>query len=280
MKKIACEPQVGADIEVFMANPANAVIVPCVEVFKGTKAEPYHPPSWDEGYFVQEDNVMCEFNVPPIAGARNGQKVMDKAKTYINKLAGTKKLQPVWNKVSHRFVLDDLKSKQAQTFGCEADYDAYAVGARRVFPKADEASPWRSCGGHVHIGGDFKCPDFVAALFAEYYMGIMFNGLWTSPGKKVRRKEWYGLPGIFRPKPYGIEYRTPDNYWLRDSDNIYYMYDAANRCANHLTKTSALDLQRQFRAIPWTVQREYMMTGDQEALRVVNNAAQKAGIAA
>jgi hypothetical protein len=28
------------------------------------------------------------------------------------------------------------------------------------------------------------------------------------------RKEYYGQPGIFRAKPYGMEYRTPSNNWV------------------------------------------------------------------
>ena len=78
----------------------------------------------------------------------------------------------------------------------------------------------RTCGGHIHLGGDFQCPDFVAALFAELFLGVF--GRLPMNFKSVRQR-WYGQPGIFRSKPYGIEYRTPDSSWTSDTSYMEYI---------------------------------------------------------
>ena len=75
MKKIPCDPQAGSDIEVFLVNEKNTVI-PCVGLVKGTKEKPHRPKGMPKGYAVQEDNVMLEFNVPPVRS--DGRKTVNR----------------------------------------------------------------------------------------------------------------------------------------------------------------------------------------------------------
>ena len=39
------------------------------------------------------------------------------------------------------------------------------------------------------------------------------------------RRELYGKAGAFRPKPYGVEYRTPSNIWIRSRDMRRCIFD-------------------------------------------------------
>ena len=194
---------------------------------------------------------------------------MAKAKVMVTQELAKKKMVPVYTKSSHLFAAKHLTSEQAKTFGCEPDYDAYTGGKIRNAPDYD-ISNWRGCGGHVHLGGDFKCPDFVAALFAELFLGISGAGAWNLPYDMGQRAKWYGKPGIFRPKPYGIEYRTPDNGWLRETWATEQMYSMGLAVSRYLTTTSADKLQTAFRNIPWTMQREYMLKGgDKERMELI-----------
>jgi len=47
--------------------------------------------------------------------------------------------------------------------------------------------------------------------------------------KQKNRRAFYGQPGLFRKKPYGIEYRTLSSFWLAPSfRNQYLPYLAIN----------------------------------------------------
>ncbi|GAG31469.1 unnamed protein product, partial [marine sediment metagenome] len=138
----------------------------------------------------------------------------------------------------------------------------------------------RSCGGHVHLGGDFKCPDFVAALFAELFIGF-YAGMYAQPGDP--RAGWYGKPGIYRPKPYGIEYRSPNNKWGMTTGGMELIGDYALRCARYLTETDSVTLQGTFRKIPWVKVRAWLLGSKRtDASKVlhhqINKEIHKAGV--
>ena len=53
--------KIGADVEGFIIGNTGKPI-PSVGIFPGTKDKPFA--IIDEGYYIQEDNVMPEFNIP------------------------------------------------------------------------------------------------------------------------------------------------------------------------------------------------------------------------
>jgi hypothetical protein len=282
MNKEPCEVSIGSDLELLLFDTVENEIVPCVGILEGTKEDPYRPEGRAEGFAIQEDNVMVEFNVPPSHTVRQFTRVMREGKSMV-----TKELQKrhgdryaLWQrKHNHRFRAEQLTSRQAQTIGCEADFDAYVAGVVRK--AAPAPGLMRSAGGHIHLGGDFNCPDFVAALFAELFISIFAE---IQDTVSDPRKRWYGKPGIFRPKPYGIEYRTPSNRWGLSVGGIEKMGTAALNCARFLTDTDAADLQHCFRSIPWVSARKYMTanksTGEaMDLYQKVIAAAYKAGVA-
>jgi len=257
MQKIPSPVSVGTDLEMFLYDNESERIVPCVGILDGTKEKPFKPAGYSKGYAIQEDNVMVEFNIPPqqdtngfIVAVRTGRAmVLDElSKRYGSQYSLDTRT------VAKKFNKAQLDSKQAQLIGCEPDFDAYEGGKVRINPPAP--GMYRSCGGHIHLGGDFKCPDWVAALFAELFIGV--RGRIQST--QTKRKDWYGKPGVFRPKPYGIEYRTPDNSWAKDYSTIETAGAWALVCAKFLTESDPLAIQRAFRSIPWTEVREWMNT--------------------
>lgn len=254
MEKIPCEPQVGADIEVFLHDDTKGTVVPCVGIIKGTKNEPWTPEEYRAGFSLQEDNVMLEYNIPPARTCKAFTTNMQVARTMIKENLPDNhsyRVDQQWT-----FMPGQLRSKQAKTFGCSPDFDAYEGGQERQFPLAPIGDAnTRTCGGHIHIGGSFNCPDFVAALFADLWLGVICA---TGPRKQNVRTAWYGKPGIYRPKPYGIEYRTPDNFWTKDKNKIYYVGSSAIKLSTWLSSNEAAIIKKVFNAVTWPRVRNYM----------------------
>ena len=54
----------------------------------------------------------------------------------------------------------------------------------------------------------------------DFYLGLpslLFDA-------DTRRREMYGKAGCFRPKPYGAEYRTLSNAWLKSEELIRWVH--------------------------------------------------------
>jgi hypothetical protein len=252
--KTVCEPMVGADIEAFLFDHEQRMYVPCVGVLPGTKENPYPLEDLKSGFAVQEDNVMAEFNIPPAKSAA----VFG---TYVRQAAdGVSAMLPDRHSLVFEdcmaFAPEQLSSPQAQLIGCEPDFDAYSGGQmRRGIPAMTNT---RGAGGHVHLGGNHQCPEFVAALFADLFIGICsgMGGL-----TKSDRSAWYGQPGVFRPKPYGIEYRTLGSTWAGNRDGAEYVGHYALVLTRWLSNTDALDIQTVFRKIDWSRIHNYLSFG-------------------
>jgi len=276
MKKRPCEPQIGADIEVFLYDNVKDRVIPCVGHIDGTKDKPFEPKGYKKGFALQEDNVMLEYNIPPAKTDNTWVNRFDRARDMITEHLPEDCSYVI--KSEHKFMPSELTSPQAQVIGCEPDFSAYDGGEIRAF--AGVLGQERSCGGHIHLGGDFNCPDFVAALFSDLFLGVLGG---TRPQRANSRTEWYGMPGIFRPKPYGIEYRTPDNTWTSHNDTIHNVGYYALMLARFLTQTEAAIIRKAFLSINWTRVRDYMTPGAvdrHDCYRDIQTEAMAAGVLA
>ena len=225
-----------------------ASIIPCVGLFPGTKAKPFTPDEWPKGYAIQEDNVMLEYNIPPTSSLEAFNGTMRTVKKLVKGICMSQELVPVWNRPEHEFKKIDLESPQATMFACDPDMDAYTGGTQRdALPNFGN---YRTCGGHIHIGGDFNCPDFVAVLFLELVMAFYIGGHFIHDPASQRSK-WYGRPGIFRTKSYGIEYRTLSNGWANSPYSVNDVARVVFQVGNFLVNTPANTLQQWFRSIEW-----------------------------
>lgn len=208
---------IGADPEVFAHNGKD--FIPCIDLLGGDK---WHPQPRDWG-FIQEDNVMAEFNIDP---AYNKQEFINK---MLNAVKGVRdELHGfnlnVSNVASARFRPAMLEHPKANMFGCDPDFVVDAVGARRVVPP----KRMRFAGGHVHVGSDLITSESARACFVgclDYTLGIQAGRL----DQDDRRLKYYGKLGVYRPKSYGVEYRTPSNFWIFDEDLIGMVYDQVER---------------------------------------------------
>jgi len=65
-----------------------------------------------------------------------------------------------------------------------------------------------------------------------------------------RRRELYGKPGSFRPKPYGVEYRVLSNMWLKSISTQKFVFDAAKAVASKFLKGDVISFQYKLKSVP------------------------------
>ena len=56
---------IGTDPELFLRDERTGAVASVVGLIGGTKEEPLPMEGMREGFALQEDNVMLEFNIPP-----------------------------------------------------------------------------------------------------------------------------------------------------------------------------------------------------------------------
>jgi hypothetical protein len=213
---------IGADPEVFVKDSRTGGVIPVCGLLGGTKDKPIPIEELGEGYAVQEDNVMAEFNIPPCTSYQKFDKAISQALDAVANLVRTKSEHFSLDYASARmFSHEMLDSAQARMFGCSADYNAHSQGeaVAAVNPRDLEQAEgaWRFAGGHVHLGyklpDEMEIPDYVVAQFADVFLGLPAVAL----DQQGERRNRYGQAGRFRPTAYGIEYRTLSNFWIFDA---------------------------------------------------------------
>jgi hypothetical protein len=121
--------------------------------------------------------------------------------------------------------LKDLRNAhpEARRFGCNPDWNAYTK-EMNVCEIDGETHRTRYAGGHIHVGF-YKYRDIDTEILKDpnkhlEYIKLMdiIVGIPTAmldqSFESKRRRRFYGKAGCFRPTEYGLEYRTPSNFWL------------------------------------------------------------------
>lgn len=206
---------IGADPELFLRNVDTGSVIPVCGLIGGTKDEPQQLEGLEEGFAVQEDNVMLEFNIPPCSSHRSFATSIQVALDSVQDLIRIRNLPLELDFSNARlFSEEQLAHPQAQQFGCSPDFDGYKMGAPFRPLEASRLGGWRFAGGHVHLGYDHQhVPQHVVAQLCDLFLGLPSVAL----DKQAQRRRRYGQPGRFRPTAYGIEYRTLSNFWVFDS---------------------------------------------------------------
>lgn len=216
---------VGADPEFFAIDTEEKSVIPAYGLVPGNKEKPQEVPLGA----VQVDGMALEFNIDPVDCPEDFQRNLE---NVMNSLSGMlPKGVALDNCISAQFdpELQMMLPSEATELGCAPDFNAWEGGA--INPKPDEGEGLvRSVGGHIHIGGFHTqdphnsdhieaCCRVIQAL--DEFLGV-YTILWET-GYNVRR-ETYGFAGSFRPKSYGVEYRTPSNVWLYNKRRIAFVW--------------------------------------------------------
>lgn len=211
------EISLGCDPEIFLWK--NGTFVSADGLFPGTKAEP-HP--LEKGA-VQVDGLALEFNIEPAKTEeefdRNIQTVLNQLGEMVHKVDKDMHLvfRPIANFTSENW---NKFSETSKVLGCDPDYNIKGD----INPNPSEKlanTPIRTAAGHVHIGwtqgkerGDAMHFSDCCFISEQFHRAKIFA---PKIADEFTRLQYYGANGAFRPKPYGIELRSPSNVWVPDS---------------------------------------------------------------
>lgn len=233
---------IGCDPEIFVKDSKTQKFVSAHGLIEGDKEKPHKIP--DGAY--QVDGMAVEFNTDPlhlIAGG--GTTFSAKVLNVMRRLdSAVKKNNPDLVQAIQAtadFDPEYLESQpeKAKELGCDPDFNAYTM-KENPRPESDKVY-FRTGAGHVHIGWtadaptdnpDHRaiCAELVKILDASVGLASVYYE------EDNRRRELYGKAGAFRPKPYGVEYRTPSNFWIKSHAHRRAMYDTCSWAVRTLTR--------------------------------------------
>lgn len=213
---------IGADPELFLVQGDN--LKSSVGLIGGNKEYP-RAITDRPGFFVQEDNVAVEFNIPP---AKTLQEFVDSINWSLSAI--TSEVDKFGMKpadiASALFPPSELLTPQAQTFGCNPDFNAWKNGKRNPRPRSRHER-LRTCSGNIHVGSD------VNKIRAVQLMDLYLSVPAVLMDKDKQRRQLYGKAGSFRPTDYGFEHRTLSNFWIFKPQLVEWAYTQTIRAINH-----------------------------------------------
>lgn len=208
---------IGTDTEVALHNGNHAVSA--IGRIGGSKESPF----WTDFGNIQEDNVLAEFAISVCETKEEFRERISRAKEYMRVFFREQGLD-YQIKSLIEFPKQELEHPLAHVFGCTPDYNAW-TGRKNKAPS--RLGNFRSAGGHIHVGADSILKPSNKLEFIKYmdlYLGVPMLLLDSAP-ESIERRKYYGAAGAFRPKAYGVEYRTPSNFWIASDRTIDWVYD-------------------------------------------------------
>lgn len=174
------------------------------------------------GFGLETDNIVAEFNIPPVSDEASFINNIEYMKQYIDKFV--KNINPdlgILCAASKSVDKSELQSPQAKMFGCDVDFNAYTQEPNPK-PKGNRTN-LRSCGFHIHVG--YKDNNIDSSLllvkYLDAYLGL--PSLLKDPDKK--RRSLYGKAGCFRLTPYGVEYRVLSSAMMKDIETLKFVWN-------------------------------------------------------
>lgn len=192
----------GADPEFFIMDSDGQPVPACSVKGLGVKGSPK--------LGLLADGCAVEANFAPVSAAHLV------VTSGLGVVANFRKLFPKYTtRMVDAMEFDkDVLAKagpEASASGCVSDVCAWTRSRR---PSRGYKDNTRYAGGHLHfgvpsiVGNRDYIVEFVKLLDASFGLSLVEHTELTG------RQEWYGKAGIFRPTPYGVEYRTPGTAWL------------------------------------------------------------------
>lgn len=211
---------IGCDPELMLADDKGS-LKSAIPIINGTK---HNPIALDGGGMLSHDNVAIEYGTKP---ASNEEEFVENNRDVLKKAASMlpKNIKMIVRAAAD-FPWSELDCDEAREFGCEPDFDAYKFDVNEMPEKAANDC-FRTCGGHIHIGNEELADDLdriieVAKGF-DVFLAIP-SMLFSRDNSARKRRRLYGKAGAHRPKEYGVEYRSIDNFWVSSPDTVKLVY--------------------------------------------------------
>lgn len=109
---------IGADPELFIFDTTSKTVVSSIGMIPGEKGNPWVDPNWPEGFGLEIDNILAEFNIPPCSSKQEFVDNISFMKDYIRQFV--KKINPNYDircKASYLVPEDQLQHPIAKLFG-------------------------------------------------------------------------------------------------------------------------------------------------------------------
>lgn len=213
---------IGADPEMFIINEKTRAVVSAIGLIPGEKGNPWRDPSWGPGFGIEIDNILVEYNIPPVDTKEDFIEVVNFMKDYIDRYL--KRINPELGILCASSMMvdkDQLDNPIAQLFGCCPDFNCY-TGAPNPRPRGEKTN-LRSAGFHVHYGYEHPSIDQSVEMvkYFDIFLGLM--SLLFDTDRK--RRSLYGKAGCYRLTSYGVEYRTLSSRMGEDDTTLGLIYD-------------------------------------------------------
>lgn len=229
----------GADPEVFLFEPNTGKFISSIDKIGGNK---HCPMELEEGFAVQEDNVLAEFNIPP---AKTEEEFIFNLNKGFRLLKGILPFNLDLKIASSAFMpaseVEDLRAKQ---FGCDPDFNAWKKGEPNIKPACPDDLLLRTAGGHIHVGYDITDDEIEKADVSENivrWMDVYLGIPSIIMDKDKQRRLLYGKAGAYRHKPYGVEYRTLSSFWLASDKLKSWAYRQTQRAIEKASDSKFVD---------------------------------------
>ena len=109
---------IGSDPELFIINEKTGKVVSSIGIIPGEKGKPYIAEDMPNGFGIETDNILAEFNIPPVRTMEDFLSVLNYMKNYITDFV--KKINPDYGikcSASESVDEDQLNSPEARLFG-------------------------------------------------------------------------------------------------------------------------------------------------------------------
>lgn len=212
---------IGSDPELFIINTKTNKVVSAIGLIPGEKGNPYRSADMSNGFGLEIDNILAEFNIPPVKTQKAWIDNINYMKNYIRNYV--KKINPDYDILcTASMIVDDdqLNTPEAKLFGCDPDYNAYTEDVNPK-PKGERGN-LRSAGFHIHIGyPKFNVETSLQLVkYLDLYLGI--PSIVLDPDTK--RRSLYGKAGSFRLQPWGVEYRVLSSAMMKDDETLAFVW--------------------------------------------------------
>jgi hypothetical protein len=160
------------------------------------------------GFWCHRDGLSAEFGFAPTTSLDEFMTNLGRGKSMVQQLL-SRELYPV-DSFDVSTLIDEIWAEPYLDMGCAPDYMATPSLkiARRSVPSRVRSMPIRECSGHIHMSlpeyiteSEELTAQFIRELDEVVYPMAVVNHDSTQP-------TWYRRRYVFRPTPYGVEYRS------------------------------------------------------------------------